>query len=655
MKRRMLTILMSAVLAATLCRVPVLADESTVEAADSVVSSASTDEIVESAASLASTDEVVESANSSDSDAAISAAVSESVESVDDSVAAVSVIDNAIDSLEVSLAAAEGDSDDNALNGAAHTYVSLAAAKRYGTAAKVAMEAFPEGAETAVLVTGKNFPDALAANAYAGALNAPILLTQTDHLSPDTRKLLVEDWGGCVKNVTVIGGTLEEQVYQDLVAIGIDGERIRTIAGPTRYATANQVCQDGLDTGLFTPDTVFIATGGKAADALAAASWSYQLKWPILLAKNGQVNADTAALVRRFNHVILLGGEDSVTEEAACRRFHIRLSGNNRYQTACDIADYFVSEGYGSYNNTAFADGTDDHFSDALTAGMLQGKWRAPILLTKDQQKDTRNFIYDYVKADETASQFYFIGYDAEGNGPAYDQITFYLKSSGWLDIDTARAGTVVAKDMIDTKDMNRYFHVIKINTGDAVYHRIVNKSYSPSGRIALSDLRYLKVLHYNFDGKIQVGELICNAAIANIFISVFKELYAHKYEIKQMRLIDDFWTGDGLSTDEASIEADNTSCFCYRQATGAVNLSNHAWGRAIDINPIENPYVYVTPNGKYSTHAASAPYVENRDPSVPHVITTSDTAYKILTAHGFTWGGFFTTDIDYQHFDKLT
>ena len=100
------------------------------------------------------------------------------------------------------------------------------------------------------------------------------------------------------------------------------------------------------------------------------------------------------------------------------------------------------------------------------------------------------------------------------------------------------------------------------------------------------------------------------------------------------------------------SIEADNTSCFCYRQASNAANLSNHAWGRAIDLNPLENPYVYVTPNGSYSEHSASAPYVTNRDPSIPHVITTSDTAYRILTAYGFTWGGHFSPDKDYQHFD---
>lgn len=70
------------------------------------------------------------------------------------------------------------------------------------------------------------------------------------------------------------------------------------------------------------------------------------------------------------------------------------------------------------------------------------------------------------------------------------------------------------------------------------------------------------------------------------IVLNIFRELFDIEYEIQSMRLIDDYWTGDGISSDSNSIDNNNTSAFCYRLATGGQNLSNHALGRAIDINP---------------------------------------------------------------------
>lgn len=137
--------------------------------------------------------------------------------------------------------------------------------------------------------------------------------------------------------------------------------------------------------------------------------------------------------------------------------------------------------------------------------------------------------------------------------------------------------------------------------------------------------------------------------------LAVFKELFECQYQICSMHLIDDYWTGDGVESDEASIEVDNTSCFCYRRASNAENLSNHAFGRAIDLNPLENPFVFIREDGTNEYyHANAEPYVENRDPSVPHVITREGDAYRIFTSHGFSWGGDWENPKDYQHFEKL-
>lgn len=217
-------------------------------------------------------------------------------------------------------------------------------------------------------------------------------------------------------------------------------------------------------------------------------------------------------------------------------------------------------------------------------------------------------------------------------------------------------AGSILMEDSIDWNRINEYFAVYEIYEGDAVYNRIIGKSYQVNDNIGLSDLRYLKLLHFNFDGNIQVGELICNAALAQDMIDIFTELFYCRYQICSMHLIDNYWTGDGVESDEASIEVDNTSCFCYRRATDAANLSNHAYGRAIDINPLENPFYIIRPDGSLEYyHTNAEPYLLNRDPAIPHVITEVDDAYRIFTAHGFSWGGNWSNPKDYQHFEKLT
>lgn len=102
-----------------------------------------------------------------------------------------------------------------------------------------------------------------------------------------------------------------------------------------------------------------------------------------------------------------------------------------------------------------------------------------------------------------------------------------------------------------------------------------------------MSDLRYVQVLHYGFDGKVKEGELIVNKKIAKKTVKVFYALYQKKYRIERMRLIDDYGAND-----EKSMAANNTSAFNYRVISGTTKLSNHSYGMAIDINPRINPWV---------------------------------------------------------------
>ena len=172
---------------------------------------------------------------------------------------------------------------------------------------------------------------------------------------------------------------------------------------------------------------------------------------------------------------------------------------------------------------------------------------------------------------------------------------------------------------------------------------RMRGVSYPEGAEIRLEELRYLRLSYVDFDGGEQVGEMVCNKAIADDLVAIFRELYEARYPIRSIRLIDDFG-GD----DEASMAADNTSCFCYRKKTGMRELSKHALGLAVDINPLENPYVRPA-----RVRPAGAAAFADRTKDFPHKIGKDDLCYRLFRAHGFSWGGSWRSVQDYQHFEK--
>lgn len=168
--------------------------------------------------------------------------------------------------------------------------------------------------------------------------------------------------------------------------------------------------------------------------------------------------------------------------------------------------------------------------------------------------------------------------------------------------------------------------------------------------QISYDDLRYLKVLYYDFDGNVQEGELICNVSIAEDLKEIFYELYRNQYPIQSIRLIDDY-NGD----DTASMEANNTSCFNYRVVDGTTSLSKHALGCAIDINPFYNPYVVFdkTGNGQDYISPKGSEIYADRSKDFAYKIDEQDLCYRLFKEHGFTWGGSWNSCKDYQHFQK--
>ena len=133
---------------------------------------------------------------------------------------------------------------------------------------------------------------------------------------------------------------------------------------------------------------------------------------------------------------------------------------------------------------------------------------------------------------------------------------------------------------------------------------------------ITFAELRYLHILHYNFDGETAQGELVCNAAIAQDLVEIFHELYCNEYQLEKVLLID---TYDG--NDNASMEDNNTSCFNYRVVKGTTKLSRHAYGLAVDVNPLYNPYITYEKDGTEQVSPVSA---------LPYADRSARFAYKI-------------------------
>lgn len=179
----------------------------------------------------------------------------------------------------------------------------------------------------------------------------------------------------------------------------------------------------------------------------------------------------------------------------------------------------------------------------------------------------------------------------------------------------------------------------------DSIWTRMQGKSYPKGCTMPRSELRYLRLSYYDAEAKVCVGEMVCNRAIAQDLVEIFRELYGNRYRIGRMTLIDDF-----NADDNRSMEANNTSCFCYRKMTNGNAISKHGLGMAIDINPLYNPYV----KGKQVEPEAGRKYAFNRTKAnVPMLIDRNDLCYKLFTKHGFRWGGAWRSAKDYQHFEK--
>jgi hypothetical protein len=158
---------------------------------------------------------------------------------------------------------------------------------------------------------------------------------------------------------------------------------------------------------------------------------------------------------------------------------------------------------------------------------------------------------------------------------------------------------------------------------------------------------RLIEVLYYSFDGKIHKGQLVVDERLAKDIREVFRVALQVKFPINSVIPISNskFYKDGEWNSDDQSMFLNNTSAFNYRKVTGGSKLSKHAYGFAIDINPVQNPYIkggVVLPPG--------AVY----DPAKPGTLTADCAVVRAFIRLGWTWGGNWRSLKDYQHFEKV-
>ena len=174
-----------------------------------------------------------------------------------------------------------------------------------------------------------------------------------------------------------------------------------------------------------------------------------------------------------------------------------------------------------------------------------------------------------------------------------------------------------------------------------ALAARMTGVSWRHGCPVSLRDLRVVSASYRGFDGRVRTGTLIVHRDVAAQVVSVLAKLFAARFPIRRMEPVDAFG-----GRDYASIEADNTSAFNCRPVAGTSRWSEHAYGRAIDLNPLENPYV----SGGTTSHPASRRYLD-RSRQLKGMVHAGDLVVRAFAAVGWGWGGSWSGTKDYQHF----
>ncbi|MDR1839424.1 MAG: M15 family metallopeptidase [Treponema sp.] len=156
---------------------------------------------------------------------------------------------------------------------------------------------------------------------------------------------------------------------------------------------------------------------------------------------------------------------------------------------------------------------------------------------------------------------------------------------------------------------------------------------------------RLINVKYYSFDNKVHQGQMVIDMDLADDIEFAFEEALKENFLVNSVIPLSHIsFRRNGLWDDNLSMEANNTSCFNYRTITGGQIISLHASGRAVDINPLQNPYI----KGNILL-----PVNSNYNPYITGTLTSENIIVRSLLSRGWEWGGNWTSPKDYQHLEK--
>ena len=168
--------------------------------------------------------------------------------------------------------------------------------------------------------------------------------------------------------------------------------------------------------------------------------------------------------------------------------------------------------------------------------------------------------------------------------------------------------------------------------------------TWHPDCPVTPEQLRRVELDYVGFDNQTHRGALVVNEDVVADVIAIFGDLERQRYPIAKMQTVDRYPRAD----DELSMEDNNTSAFNCRPMPSGTSWSLHAYGRAVDVNPLINPYI--TQSGDLQPKTAQA-YLD-RARTDPGILHTGDPAVRAFIDRGWIWGGGWHNPIDYQHFE---